>query len=369
MALVLYALKRSYPPSIRGLGSWSQALLIIVGGGILAAARGKLPEALTTAVPNFMLCWGVYRLYAGTQRFHDVHPDTLRWLAIVMAVTLGTVWFTFVQPDYAWRLRLVSVMMAVVFALHAWFILRRGLKSFSYRLTAGVLVFIATVQVARLVASYLWPPGDSILNPAPHHALFIASFSVSILLFSVGAVLMAGDRLRATLEHLATRDPLTNAFTRRHMDDVCTSELERASRTGQPAALLMMDLDHFKSINDTHGHQAGDRVLVEFAARVQVLLRKHDLLVRFGGEEFVLLLPCTTVEAAFQVAERIRLACVPQTATIDCTVSIGIAAYHPAHDTLDTMLERADAALYQAKSSGRNRVVVVGESSKNSAAP
>src|SRR3989344_5239000 len=303
MALVLWALKRSYPPSIQGLGQWAQALLIIVVGGILAASRGQLPEILTTAVPNFLLCWGVYGLYAGTQRFYGVRPAPRRWL------------------------------------------------------TVGVIVYIAVIQLVRLATTFFLPMGDTILSGTPQHVLFIASFSVSVLLFSVGAVLVAGDRLRAELELLATRDSLTNTLTRRYMDEACAIELERSHRTVQPLAMLMLDLDHFKTINDTHGHQAGDRVLVEFAAKVQRCLRSKDLLGRFGGEEFALLLPNTPLDAALQVAERIRAACVPQGNEVGCTVSIGVTLSLPQNDSMDKLLARADAALYEAKNTGRNRVV------------
>lgn len=357
MALVLYALKRSYPPSIHGLGHWSQALLVIVGGGILAASRGKLPEVLTTAVPNFLLSWGVYGLYAGTQRFHGVRPHTLRWLGTVGAVVLATMWFTWGDPDYSARLRLMAALMAVIFARHAWFIVQQGMESFSRWLTVAVLTYIAAVQVVRLVTTFLWPTGDTILDATPQQALFIASFSVSVLLFSVGAVLMAGDRLRTELEHLATRDSLTNTLTRRYMDEACAIELERCQRTGQSLAFLIMDLDRFKAINDTYGHQVGDRVLVEFAAKVQRQLRRKELLGRFGGEEFVLVLPHTDLAAALQVAERIRAACVPGENEVGCTVSIGVTASLPEGDSLDKLLSRADAALYEAKNAGRNRVV------------
>lgn len=169
---------------------------------------------------------------------------------------------------------------------------------------------------------------------------------------------MAGDRLRAELELLATRDSLTHTFTRRYMGEACAAELERSNRTGKPAAMLMMDLDHFKSVNDTHGHHAGDQVLLAFAARVQGLLRKHDLLGRFGGEEFVLLLPDSTLDVAYQVAERIRNASIPDDQAVGCTVSIGVTAYRGPDDNFDEMLIRADGALYQAKNTGRNRTVV-----------
>jgi diguanylate cyclase (GGDEF)-like protein len=358
MALVLYALRRSYPKSIQGLDSWALALLVILGGGLLAASRGALPTLVTTVVPNFLLSWGVYLLYRATQRFYGVRPRMRLWFIVIAGVVLVTAWFTWGNPDYAARLRLVAVLMAILFGRHAWFIYRQGTLTFAKGLSVGVLTFISMVQVVRLITTFIWSTGDTILDTAPQHALFIASFSVSILLFSVSAVLMAGDRLRAELEHLATRDSLTNALTRRCMDEACTTELARSKRTGRPLALMLLDLDHFKAINDTHGHQTGDRVLVAFAASVQSLLRKNDLLGRFGGEEFVVLLPETSLDAAIQVAERIRAANAPTAEAIGCTVSIGVTTSQLGLDTMDTLLARADAALYEAKNEGRNRVAV-----------
>jgi diguanylate cyclase (GGDEF)-like protein len=118
----------------------------------------------------------------------------------------------------------------------------------------------------------------------------------------------------------------------------------------------MMDLDHFKAINDSYGHQTGDRVLVNFVAKVKTMLRQPDQLGRFGGEEFMALLPETSLEEAVLVAERIRAACALADSGPSCTVSIGITTHQQDTDTVDTLLARADAALYRAKTNGRNRV-------------
>lgn len=360
MALVLYALKRSYPPSIRGLGQWSKALLFIVVGGAFAASRGKLPELFTTAVPNFLLCWGVYRLYSGSQSFFGVPPRPRPWLAFIGGVVLVTMWFTWGSPNYPVRLRMVTVVFGTLFGLHAWLIYRQGTLTFARILAIGTLAFITLIQVARLITTFVFPMGSDVLDPTPQHVIFIVSFSFSILLLSISTVLMAGDSLRVELEYLATRDSLTNALTRRYIDEACAHELARSRRNDKPLALLMMDLDHFKRVNDTHGHQAGDTVLVDFVKTVRALLRSKDLLGRFGGEEFVVLLPETPLDDAMVVAERIRAACAnsPDSTKIACTVSIGVTTNLADRDTVDTLMARADAALYQAKAEGRNRVVI-----------
>ncbi len=138
------------------------------------------------------------------------------------------------------------------------------------------------------------------------------------------------------------------------MNEAVAQELERSRRQGRDLSLLAMDLDHFKSINDTYGHQAGDRVLIEFVADVKTLLRRHDQLGRFGGEEFVVLLPETNPDTALAIAERIRV--MMATRKSGCTVSIGVTSRLNDSDTVDALLARADAAMYRAKSNGRNRV-------------
>lgn len=140
------------------------------------------------------------------------------------------------------------------------------------------------------------------------------------------------------------------------MNEACAKELERCHRHGRRMAVLVIDLDHFKTINDTWGHQRGDQVLVRFVSQVNALLRQPDLLGRYGGEEFLVLLPETTLLEALAVAERIRETCALPRQEPGCTASIGVTTNHKDTDTVDSLLARADAAMYRAKAHGRNRV-------------
>jgi diguanylate cyclase (GGDEF)-like protein len=356
MSLVLYALRRSYPASIRGLGEWSAALLLVFGGTALASGHGRLPDIVSISLARLLLASGLYLSYVGTQRFFDVRPRMLPWVALIGAVALVQLWFTFVAPSYHVRLALANVLAGFLFAMHAALVLRQGSPTFAKILAASVLALMAAIQLMRLVSSFIWPVGNDIFETAPQHLFYVASLVFCILLFSISTVLMATDRLRGRLEHLATHDSLTNALTRRHMDEACQQELERCRRHDRSMALLMMDLDHFKAINDTYGHQTGDQVLINFVARVNALLRRPDQLGRFGGEEFIALLPETSLEEALAVAGRIREACAVTSQGPSCTVSIGVTTNHTDTDTVEKMLGRADTAMYRAKDKGRNRV-------------
>lgn len=170
-------------------------------------------------------------------------------------------------------------------------------------------------------------------------------------------------RQKETAEALARTDALTGLANRRAFDDVAGREVRRALRYGEKLALVMTDIDHFKSINDTHGHAFGDQVLVDFARTLLASVREVDLVGRWGGEEFVVLMPGVDIDEALRVAERMRLAVAGtptrfEGKTCGYTTSFGIAAFRPDEPQLDALLGRADAALYRAKAGGRNRVEV-----------
>lgn len=356
MSLVLFSLKRSYPASIKGLGEWSAALLLVFIGSLLGAATGKLPVIFTISLARVLLAAGIYLTYVGTQRFFGVTPRLKPWIALIAALMVVQWWFTFIEPSYRIRLGLSNMLATYLFAVHAYLVIKQGSPTFARVMSITVLVAMSAIQFMRLVTSFIWPVGQDMFETASYHLVFVGSFVFCILLFSISTVLLATESLHAELQHLANHDSLTNALTRRNMDDACASELARCKRHGRNMALLMMDLDHFKAINDSHGHQTGDRVLVNFVAKVKTMLRQPDQLGRFGGEEFMALLPETSLEEAVLVAERIRAACALADSGPSCTVSIGITTHQQDTDTVDTLLARADAALYRAKANGRNRV-------------
>jgi diguanylate cyclase (GGDEF)-like protein len=168
-------------------------------------------------------------------------------------------------------------------------------------------------------------------------------------------------RQRADLEELAIRDPLTRLYNRRYFDERLEEELARARRRQHHFFIGMVDLDHFKEINDTHGHGVGDEILRLFADCARNVLRESDLLARYGGEEFVVLFTQGHHADIQGVAERLRLAFAEHSpgTTPDgtpVTLSVGLSAGHP-DDTVNTVIERADQALYRAKSAGRNRIM------------
>jgi two-component system cell cycle response regulator len=175
------------------------------------------------------------------------------------------------------------------------------------------------------------------------------------------------DFLRNNLDHsleLAVTDPLTGLHNRRYMAGQLGALVRRAARGGEPVACLLVDIDHFKRINDSFGHDVGDEVLREFAVRLATNVRAVDLACRFGGEEFVVIMPDTGLEVAHRIAERLRLHVAGSPFRVagvedplSVTISIGVACTKAVGETPDALLKRADEAVYDAKAKGRNRVV------------
>ena len=165
------------------------------------------------------------------------------------------------------------------------------------------------------------------------------------------------ERTAERMRELAHTDALTGLGNRRQADLWLVREVQRAARYARPFTVLMLDIDHFKRLNDDHGHAAGDRVLVDLASELVGMVRASDAVVRWGGEEFLVLAPETALEDAVQVAELIRrqIAKLPLGEAHRVTVSIGVAA-HRTGDDPESLVARADAALYMAKRSGRNAV-------------
>jgi diguanylate cyclase (GGDEF)-like protein len=187
---------------------------------------------------------------------------------------------------------------------------------------------------------------------------------ISVGRISIGFVHRNADELSQdqTLYESATRDSLTGLENRQQLTYVLRHHLSSAARRGFTISLLLVDIDHFKSVNDTHGHGIGDLALQHAAAIIKKKCRAGDMAARWGGEEFALVLPGASIDQALEAAERLRRSveqtplAIPQGPTLNLTISIGVASTQPA-DTVETLFSRADEALYQAKRNGRNRVI------------
>ena len=355
MALVMAFQRRSYPSSIHGLGHWTAAPLLAFASALLFTLRGLLPALLTVGLANALMFAAAAAFLAGSCRFFE-RPLSMRaagllWLtggAILLFMSLFT-------GPYGWRVLFIGLLLGGLNAWHAAVVWRQPAQSFATRFTGTVLLLSSAILLVRAASAPFAPPQEGLFTPAPMQVIYLLGLAFGTLLTSIGTVLMASEHLRQELERLVTHDSLTGALTRRALFTSGEAELARARRQGRPLAVLMLDLDHFKQINDEHGHLVGDQVLADFVARAQTVLRRPAVLGRYGGEEFVALLPDTDKDQALAVAERIRASACADPDLPCCEVSIGVATAQP-QDSLHALINRADAGLYEAKAQGRNRV-------------
>lgn len=362
-AMVLAVQARSFPGEIEGLGDWAKAVALIACGSGLACLRGVLPSFFTVVVASAMFLFGQLLLIVGLRRYSG---RAIHWrpaLDILGALVLVIIWLTYGSQHYQGRLFVMALAHIVFSAVGAFLAWRAPPQGFGSRFLSGFFLLGLLVALYRIATlPTVVELSDDIFDLSLIQQVYLGFFSLGVLGLSIGLILLANERLRVELEFMATRDPMTGALNRRAFFSRAELEWARGKRSRQPLAAIASDIDFFKKVNDTHGHHVGDLVIKDFCQRTGEMLRIPDVLARFGGEEFVILLPDTGLAEARQVAERIRkeIQKRPNKSLPAYTVSLGVAVSAGASGqpvSIEALLAMADEKLYQAKESGRNRVV------------
>lgn len=365
LLLVLSSLLRSGSPGVK---TWFVANVLATAAFILYALGRELPPLLAYEAAN-----GVYAAAAATVLvgFRQFFARQVYWTALGVGIALVVAFialFHYWFDSFALRTVTVSVSQAAVCLAIGLTIIRSRndwRSRYPYFFTVAMSMVVAAGHGIRAII-YVAKADQltSLLQPSPWNLFFVSAGTMVLPVLTLGGVMMVHDRLMAEAEHAANRDFLTGAWSRRAFFELAERELSRARRVGRSLSLLVLDLDNFKTINDTAGHAAGDRVLVDIVSRAATAIRSVDYFARIGGEEFAVLLPETDRSAALIVAERLRAA-LERPASASTKGSPGIAAYTASiglavlrdSEPFQELLRRADAALYEAKASGRNRVV------------
>ena len=362
MLAIVWSLRRCGQP---GVTLWWQANLTGMAALLLFTLRGMIPDVLSIVVANGALAWALALFHAGISRFCGREPPWRAMVAGTLAVVAGIVTWRYGFNDFNTRVVIVSAFHATFCACAGYVLVRyrpRGRSASHYLTTAGFAFFLSAAHALRGVLSALSVMDHPATTSTPGlNAAFLVLGALAMPGLTMGAVLMIHDAMVRQLEAVANTDFLTRVMSRKAFENEAGRELARAERGGRPPVLLIVDIDHFKAVNDTFGHAAGDAVLVEFARAAAASLRAPDRIGRMGGEEFVVLLPASSMEEARHAAERIRALAEESPVsgpfgTVRYTVSGGYAAWHPG-ESLAQLTTRADTALYMAKLSGRNRML------------
>lgn len=350
-----------------GLEHWAASLLVNVIGHTLRLLRGHVPDLLSIVLGNTLLSGAFVGLIAAIYQFQG-RPVRGTWLFAPTALVAGAslLWLD--------ELPLRFGAVAIIIGLQAGWALAAALGG--YHATAGrgwwLLVaglgLEALALAGRAALAFGSGEGEVLHSPAVLASAFLSTFSV-VLLSSMGFVFMLRDRADENNRTMAALDPLTGVANRRSLIASLTREVAHAVRARENIALMMVDIDYFKDVNDQYGHPVGDQVLCNVVNVLRQRVRAQDLVGRYGGEEFMVLLPDTGLAGAERLARELCQAVEDSCcriggenapgARIATTVSIGVfGGPLEAGDSWDMLVAAADRALYQAKENGRNRVAV-----------
>jgi len=351
------------------LWSWAATMCAFAVSNVLYGFRGVIGDFWSVVLGNGVLSLAFALMLLSLWRFQGIQP---RPLLMVLPVLLALGLYTLFIDAYRARVIVGGTLFPAQLGLVLQVLLnrRRPMPGRGrWMLVAGATV-LGTILLLRALGMLLgWLDAGDALDNYRWQAMLVLVAMVAVLSFGLGFVYMNLERAERRSFELAMRDVLTGLANRRAILDLLRSSVARARRQGQWLSVLMVDIDHFKAVNDNHGHQAGDAVLRQVAQTLASRLRAQDQIGRFGGEEFLVLLPDTQAEGARVLADALRQA-VQQTSTpwggqqIVVTISIGVCG-HPLseHDGPESLIEAADRAMYQAKRLGRNRVELASEES------
>ncbi|PJI97400.1 diguanylate cyclase (GGDEF)-like protein [Acidovorax sp. 69] len=365
VTVVLYAVWY-FNQHIPGLRLWMLSFSCASVACINLLVRDHFPQALSVVLAQGSIAMGAYLCFLGSRAYMGRAPVRHAIAACALAMLLLlSVYFTVVQPHLGARFVLSGLVSGVCYLLTARTMAHGGFHKVPARyLFAGTIGFHGIFLLVRPVLFRLAAP-NGVLDSESSMVAMLSQFVVleatlALVLTAFGALMLINEFIASELRHLAEVDPLTNVFNRRAFLTLLDKAISNAQRMQTALPVLVMDLDHFKKVNDTWGHRAGDDVLRHFVVLANCCLRKEDVIGRLGGEEFAIFLPNAGGGGAIAVAERLRALVeahpvVTGQRSIALTVSVGVTLC-TGDESADAALQRADEAMYLAKERGRNRV-------------
>jgi diguanylate cyclase (GGDEF)-like protein len=356
-------------PRIVGMKWFAGGLIVGLIKLVLQGMEGEVPPFISSMLMSQLYLVSFTMQLMGLHWFVVRKPVRHRWpfIAIGIALVVYAVMFLCSIP---YSTNVINIPAVIVCGVSGWIVLKYGRGPFTaVSRVAGIILFAEMITTAyRAVLTNIryaqpWMLFRVKNDPAWLYSLaamaFLATFMVMCDLWFLVT------ELQRELAELARTDPLTGALNRRALEEAALRETARSIRYGHLLCMVILDIDHFKKLNDTRGHAAGDCALQALVNQTKLLLREQDLLARTGGEEFTIMLPNTPVSAGIAVAERIRQAIEELEVhfagePIKFTVSLGVAEFDPRHGNWESMMQRADIAMYEAKEHGRNTVAADG---------
>jgi diguanylate cyclase (GGDEF)-like protein len=344
----------------RSLLWWGTAYILAGAGVALFAVRGNISDFWSIVIGNAILYAGVGMQWTGARVFDHRPPRPILMYGGSAVWIAGCLMPGFLASSDA-RVILSSVIVGAYAFATAYEIWRGGAERLALRWPAiAVLGFHGLVMIARIPLTLLLPlPAGYAIFTSPWFAVMTLESVLNAIALAVLVLALTKERMELAHRNAAMLDPLTGIANRRAFLELGSRLLRARVRDRKPVAVILFDLDRFKTINDRFGHSAGDRVLKAFCRVARATLRAEDVIGRMGGEEFAAILSGMPAVGAAATAERIRAAFEAAVGSVATTVSAGIVASETPGNDIELLLDRADEALYLAKANGRNRIEVL----------
>jgi len=361
---ILGLMHRDLPESLRPSAvDWRIGTLLIAGGSIFLAAQEFGPPAFMLPLANGMFMFGLAAYWRALRRFY-AQPASAWMLAPPILGVLGILFFTAFIPNLVVRIVIATVVWVFHLLGCVWTLrVPQPDKAMSRRVLAVIFLAMAAFMIWRALYFVFGHVSVGTVVDRKNLVNMVTPLFVAVIpvIGTTGFLLLCSERIRRQWERAASTDYLTGLANRLTLGSEGDRRLEQARNHGDRLAVAVVDVDHFKSINDRFGHDVGDLALKHVAKQLQAACRGKDLPARQGGEEFVIVFDRIEAPQARSAGERMRAAVEAEPFLVagsphTITVSIGVAALIPTDTHFDDLLRRADQALYAAKAGGRNRV-------------
>jgi len=356
-----------------GTSRWFIFHILFTIGMFFLMLRKSVPYFVSSVITHSLIICGLMFFYIGLQRFIGKKASYVKVTVYFLIFFLLSIYFSYIFPSTKIRIIIYSLYFVIINSQAIYLLLfqtdRR--QRVIYRNTAFVCGLMVILYTIRIVVVFLYTPGTESFLQGPVDSILVMASQMLNIGMTFSLVLMINSRLflevqdfanekemmALELRKLANTDGLTGIFNRSKIEQALTIEVLRSRRYKHPLSIIMADIDHFKEVNDTYGHNVGDQVLSGIASMIKQHVREVDTVGRWGGEEFLIVCPETTAEGAKKLAEKLRKK-IEKHNFKDVgskTVSMGVAQIEE-DDWDEDMIKRADKNLYKAKKSGRNRV-------------
>lgn len=363
MSGILFVIARNYPKNIHGLREWYQSSFVLALALPLFLARAIIPDVFSIILANLMVLVCFMLMNLGTRKFAgvDARNNNQLLFLFICAYLLLLAWFTYMQPNITTRVICISLFTTIVTVDQLILVVRKIPDTTGRNMLVVALSGVILTRVVRLGGlAFGYDHPASIFDASLFHMIFLATPAIMIPIATISYIMLATEKLHENLEFMNHHDDLTGCFNKKAGIEELEREVYRAQRYNHHFSIMMIDIDNFKIINDTYGHLAGDTVLIDFAQKTRSAIRETDKLSRFGGDEFLIILPNTSIHEARLSSERIHHSA-SHTGSRPWTVSIGITEWLGEKDSLDALLTRADKSLYLSKKLGKNQTQIYQE--------